>query len=348
MRILSRFTICVMLSGCLLAASFVHGREPAKHSADPVTLENLVSPQPNRKDEPLAERFSLSQAAHFLDSAALDWQKQRNCMTCHTNYAFLMARPAISADAPAHSEVRRYAERLVSERWPEKGPRWDAEVVATATVLAFNDAATTGKLHPITRQALDKMWTVQRADGGWTWLKCDWPPMESDDEFGAAFAAIGVGVAPEGYADTPAAKAGMAKLREYLKKNPPPTLHHRAMLLWAASYTPDLITGDDRKRCLYDLLSLQRPDGGWALASLGDWKRGDGSPQDVDDQRRLRDRLCDLRAASRGPGRGQIRRFSRASSGSSRTSAQAAAGSPVRCTPTASTTSATRARPSRC
>ena len=55
-------------------------------------------------------------------------------------------------------------------------------------MLAFNDAATTGKLHPVTRQALDKMWTLQREDGGWTWLKCDWPPMESDDHFGVTFA----------------------------------------------------------------------------------------------------------------------------------------------------------------
>lgn len=273
MRILHSAAFSVLLLGCTTAIS--------ARAADPVTLANFVSPQPNKTDEPLAEKFSLAQAANFLDSAALDWQKQRNCMTCHTNYAFLMARPSISADAPAHTEVRRYAEKLVSDRWPEKGPRWDAEIVATATVLAFNDAATTGKLHPLTRQALDKMWTVQREDGGWTWLKCDWPPMENDDEYGAAFAAIGVGVAPEGYADTPAAKAGMTKLREYLKKTPPPTLHHRAMLLWAASYTPDLISGDDRKRCIFDLMALQRPDGGWALASLGDWKRGDGSPQDV-------------------------------------------------------------------
>jgi hypothetical protein len=32
--------------------------------------------------------------------------------------------------------------------------------------------------------------------------------MESDDDYGVAFAAVGVGVAPEGYAETPAAKAG--------------------------------------------------------------------------------------------------------------------------------------------
>ena len=28
--------------------------------------------------------------------------------------------------------------------------------------------------------------------------------------------------------------------------------------------------------------SLQRPDGGWSLPSLGDWKRRDGTPNDKD------------------------------------------------------------------
>lgn len=261
----------------------VVGHASAVRAAEPVTLENLVPPTANDKNEAIAPQFSLTKAAEFLDSAALDWQKSRNCMTCHTNYAFLLSRPAISADAPAHREVRKYAEALVTDRWVNDKPRWDTEVVATATVLAFNDAATSGKLHPTTRSALDKMWTVQREDGGWTWIKCDWPPMESDDDYGVTFAALGVGVAPEGYADTPAAKTGMEKLKNYLKNNPPPTLHHRAMLLWAATYpaNANLISDAERKATIADLRALQHEDGGWSLSSLGDWKRGDGEPQDT-------------------------------------------------------------------
>jgi len=30
-----------------------------------------------------------------------------------------------------------------------------------------------------------------------------------------------------------------------------------------------------------EFLSLQRPDGGWAFASLGSWSRSDGKPQDT-------------------------------------------------------------------
>ena len=69
-------------------------------------------------------------------------------------------------------------------------------MIATAVTLAINDAATTGTLHPTTRRALDRIWTLQREDGGFTWLKCDWPPYEHDDYYGVVFAAFGVGLAP--------------------------------------------------------------------------------------------------------------------------------------------------------
>jgi squalene-hopene/tetraprenyl-beta-curcumene cyclase len=250
-------------------------------AAEPVTLENVVDPGPNRLDEPRAKAYSLEAATRFLDSAALMWQKQRKCFTCHTNYAYLYVRPSVSSDAPAHGEVRKFAEDLVRERWAEKGPRWDAEVVATAAALAFNDAATTGKLHPLTRQALDRMWTVQREDGGWDWIKCDWPPMESDDYYGGVLAALAAGVAPDSYAQTDAARTGLEKLRKYLRANPPPSVHHEAMLLWASTYLGDLMSEADRTAAARRLWELQQADGGWALASLGKWKREDGSPQDT-------------------------------------------------------------------
>lgn len=235
----------------------------------------------NRKDEPLAA-FSLDKAVSFLDTAAVSWTKERGCFSCHTNYAYLYARPAVSAQAPAHAEVRQALEDMVMQRWPKLKPRWDAEVVTSAAALAYNDAATTGKLHPVTRTALDRMWTVQQADGGWRWLKCEWPPMELDDHYGATLAAVAVGVAPEGYAKTPEAQKGMVKLRRYFKDNPPLNVHHRAMLLWAASYTPDLIPEKRRQAYAKELLALQHGDGGWSAASLGQYVRDDGKTQEPD------------------------------------------------------------------
>lgn len=265
--------LCLVLFSCFPQALIAY---------EDVTLENVESPVPNKADEPVAREMSLEKAAHFLDSAALTWQKERKCFTCHTNFAYLYARPAISAKVTAHQQVRAFAEELVQTRWPDQGPRWDAEIVAAAAALAFNDSATSGKLQEASRTALDRMWTVQKEDGGFSWLKCDWPPMESDDHYGVTLAAIAVGAAPDNYATTPAAEKGMQGIRRWLNANAPPTLHHQAMLLWASSYTPDLLSPEQKSATIQQLMALQKSDGGWALATLGNWERGDDLQQDTE------------------------------------------------------------------
>src|SRR5439155_26070003 len=96
------------------------------------------------------------------------------------------------------------------------------------------------------------------------------------DYYGVVFAALGVGLAPEKYAETDKAKAGLAKIKKYLQKNPAPNLHHRAMLLWASMQVDGLMTAEEREKTVKDLLALQKEDGGWSLPSLGDWKGFDG------------------------------------------------------------------------
>jgi squalene-hopene/tetraprenyl-beta-curcumene cyclase len=242
---------------------------------------------PASADEPRIERASMEQAARYLDAVALDWTRQRQCGTCHTNYAYMIARPVLGAvgDAGPMQEVRGFFERR-AEHWDdaEEGaaPRWDAEVVATAVALAINDAATTGRLHPATRKALDRMWALQRDDGGFDWLKCGWPPLEHDDYYGAVFAALGVGLAPDDYAKSPEAARGVERLRKYLSEHEPPDPHHRTFLLWASLKLDGLMGSNDREPVKDLLRSLQRPDGGWSLASLGDWNRRDGSPNPKD------------------------------------------------------------------
>ena len=88
-----------MTKACLWGIAILLTCAVPVHAAEPVTLDNVVAPEPNRADEPFAKKFSMDQALHFLDSAALDWQKSWECFTCHTNYSYLMARPTISADA---------------------------------------------------------------------------------------------------------------------------------------------------------------------------------------------------------------------------------------------------------
>ena len=259
--------------GCL--AVIVGARGASAEGGD------LKAPAPNSPEEPMAQQVSLEKAAEFLDATALGWTRQRKCGSCHTNYVYLFARPALKGIAsPAATEVRGFFEDRVTH-WETAKPRWDTEVVATAVALAVNDAATTGKLHPLSRKALDLMWPLQKEDGSWDWLKCGWPPMEHDDYFGVVYAAIGVGAAPDGYAATESAKAGIAKLREHLRAHPAPSLHHKAMLLWASSKLDGLLTPEEAQKTVEQLRALQKPDGGWSLASLGDWKRHDGNANDA-------------------------------------------------------------------
>jgi squalene-hopene/tetraprenyl-beta-curcumene cyclase len=267
-------TLVVLVLGSVGSTSGQEGERP----------EEPAKMLPNSPDEPVRAQASMASAATFLDSVALDWTRQRKCGTCHTNYPYLVARPVLKDPAPAAmAEIRHFFEERVAH-WDDakKGakPLWDAEIVSTAAALAMNDSATSGKLHPRTRQALDRVWTVQKPDGGFDWLKCGWPPLEHDDFYGAIVAALGVGHAPEGYAQTPAALAGVKQLHSYFSKNAAPSFHHQVMLLWASTRLDGLVTAEQRSATIARVRELQRADGGWNLPSLGDWKRHDGNSND--------------------------------------------------------------------
>jgi squalene-hopene/tetraprenyl-beta-curcumene cyclase len=250
--------------------------------------EPLLKPTANSASEPVAERLSLARSGDFLDAAVLAWTAEKKCASCHTSYPYLLARPMLGDPrAPALVQMRRFFEDRVAG-WDREGKGTGlpegtegvTEVVATAATLAFHDAQSTGKLHPLTRQALERMWQLQQKDGSWTWNRHELPPQEYDDYYGVVYAAIGVGHAPEGYARSDAAREGLARLKGYLKKNPPPNLHHRTMLLWASVKLTDLMSPAERAETIKALLALQREDGGWNLPSLGDWKRLNGKPND--------------------------------------------------------------------
>lgn len=245
--------------------------------------DEYPQPKPTKADEPLAKEYSPARAAEYLDGVSVNWTRSRECITCHTNMPYLTARPLLKGD-DGWKEVRTFLEKDVTS-WSAGGkPRGDTYVVATAFALAFNDAQKTGTLHKTTRAALDRMWDVQGKNGAWNWLKCDWPPLEHDDYYGATLAALAVGYAPDDYAKTDAAVAGVKKLKEYFQKTPPPDLHHTAMLLWASTKLPGLMTADEQKKAVAALKARQRKDGGWSLPSLGSYKRRDKekTPNDPD------------------------------------------------------------------
>jgi len=54
------------------------------------------------------------------------------------------------------------------------------------------------------------------------------------------------------------------------------------MLLWADAKVLNLVTADEKKKWVDELLSLQKKDGGWNSATLGTWKRHDGQEQNAE------------------------------------------------------------------
>jgi len=254
----------------------------------PITLNDVAAGLPEiTADEPLAAEFSAERAARYLDHSALNWQKTKKCATCHTNLFYLAARPALRTILPDSGEVRGLYEDYRKVRWQTKGPTeaqgfWPVVVGAG---LTLNDAQTTSALSDVAREVLDIMWTVQRDDGGWKWPHCDYAPLEIDDHYGATLAALAVGMAPEGYAQTTQATAGLAKLRVFLRNNPPKSLHHRAMLAWCSVRVEEIATEKQRDDTLAEILALQLDDGGWSTAGLlHDWRglaRSDGQPLDT-------------------------------------------------------------------
>src|SRR5262245_54978043 len=158
-----------LFAGCSAIAVFVLAIPTFATADEPLGGKPGEFPKPiaSSADEPVAKSLSLTRAADYLDRAAMTWLLEKECASCHTNYPFLMARPTLGdPKAPALNRMREFFESRVAG-WdrgkkgaglPAEDDEAVTEVVATAATLAFNDAQTTGKLHPLSRQALDRMW----------------------------------------------------------------------------------------------------------------------------------------------------------------------------------------------
>lgn len=286
-RLDSRLCRSLLMFGAALCSVVNLGYAANPAPSEDLALDDVPPPPSISAEEPLADTFSFRRAVDYLDNAALDWQQRMRCVTCHTNGLFLASRAEVAphgrANDSARDFTRKYLKRYVIDNEPPRGARGSIEgIVAATALLTISDAKTTGKLDPITRQSLDYVWTQQSEKGCWEdWLKCNWPPFEVDDHFGATLVTYAVGMAPEEYKQTPMAKEGMRKLRSYLQDHPPENRHQMAMLLLASTTCDGILAPDKRQEAIAELLSLQQSDGGWNLFALGDWQRSDGKEQDV-------------------------------------------------------------------
>ncbi len=247
------------------------------------------------------EPWDRDAAARYLDRRAAEWttfSRERQklttaCVSCHTAMPYLIARPALQGSSlpePARtlfSDVETrvtgwndakvwYDESRGAEK-PEQSR--DTESVLNALVLALRDGRANGSLSEEAKAALHHMWAQQNDDGGWSWLHFGFGPWETDgSEFwGASLAAV-AGMSPGDQAHSPAEAS--SKLRAYLRAGLSPSLsiHNRLSLLWAASAWDGLLSGEEAKRLVDDVLQHQRPDGGFRLVDLGPWPSKDGTP----------------------------------------------------------------------
>jgi len=262
-----------------------------------------------------ASSWDQKAAAAYLDQRAgwwMEWPKSARdhgtfCVSCHTAVPYALSRPALRkalAEAAPSANERRLLDNVTKRvrLWKEVAPFYSdadrgayktvesrgTESVLNALILASNDAQS-GRLSNDARTALENMWAEQQSAGekrgAWLWLRFANEPWEADDSefYGAALAAVAVGTAPGNYRSRPEIQNNLKMLREYLnRQGAAQTPINRVVLLWASAKLPGLLQPEQQKAIISEILPKQQPDGGWSLSSLsGDWKRNDGTPQEV-------------------------------------------------------------------
>ncbi len=229
-------------------------------------------------------------AAAYLDQRTEWWTGWANakrdhdtfCVSCHTATPYAIARPALRralGEAGPSAIESRLAENVTKRvrMWKDVEPFYPdqtrgipktsesrgTEAILNALILATRDAGTR-TLSDDTRLAFEP-WEAERS------------PF-----YGATLAAIAIGVAPDGYAATPAIQDRVRALREYLRKGSETAhLFNRVNLLWASGVWPELLTREQQQSIVDAVRKSQRDDGGWSVASFADWKRSDGTPLDT-------------------------------------------------------------------
>lgn len=264
---------------CLLLLSSL-----AWSAGDPYQEKPSASVQDTVK-EPLRSAFSLEAAAGYLDNRA--HLSESNCYACHSTFTYLPARSLIDPLAPEVMRTRVMLERFLTRLHdPKEAPKVKTQHIPrvrllAAVELARHDAATTGKLSPITRQAFDFIWTkLQTKDGGIDWLRVREAPQAIDNWWPVAQMALGVAAAPEKYAETELAKAGIEKLRGWFRAQVPQTLHERALTLLAHSAIGGILDEKASTEHIEAILAQQHADGGWSMVDLAPWQRKDKKPLD--------------------------------------------------------------------
>ncbi len=260
---------------------------------------------------PAAAGWDRQAAVRYLDSREAWWQTwdraQKDhgtlCVSCHTQFPYALARPtlrsALDEAAPGPQEAAMLASIEKRVRgWSQMAPFYsdalsgagkevesrNAESVLNAIILSGYDAGRPA-LSDTARLAFDNAWALQSRTGpdagAWVWQNFEYTPWESKESqyHFAALMAVAVGKAPGRYRDDPKIDPNLAALRGYLRSHyEAQPLLNKIAALWASRDFPGVTTTQQRDALLGLLSALQRPDGGWSLADLGNWERRDKTP----------------------------------------------------------------------
>jgi hypothetical protein len=255
---------------------------------DQVPEVEQTEPEKMKFDPGPVQEYSFSDGVNALVAAKQDWREKRKCVSCHTNGWGLAAQPVIAPNSEEVSVGREFAQDYLKKYLDGKvkpsGQHGSTEgMIATTAFLVMSDARSGEKMHKVTRQALGHAWERLDESGTWEdWLQCNWPPFESDAEFGPTLMLVALGELNEVSRLKKSDQRNALKLCAYLKINPPLSLHAKAMRLWAARYWPDLLRDENEaSHWRVELLNAQDADGGWSMATLAGpaWKRDGGEEQ---------------------------------------------------------------------
>lgn len=241
-------------------------------------------------------------AATYLDQRAEWWMywpgaardHETSCISCHTALPYALSRSALGG--ALGEKVLAPGERRVLDNvikrvrlWNEAKPFYGqdkalqsrgTESVLNALILATFDARNAA-LGVDTRAAFRNMWALQQTtgdeSGAWPWLNFGNQPFEAKDSvfYGAALAAVAAGTTPYNFRESPEIEGNLKLMRHYLSREyARQSLSNQAVLLWASSKLPGLLSSKQQISIVDGLLSKQQSDGGWNLSSLAWTWRG--------------------------------------------------------------------------
>jgi hypothetical protein len=247
--------------------------------------------------------WSKADASAYLDGRATYWLgwggSSRGhgtaCISCHTGLPIALAQAAVDKPAvglmsadPAElamlNDVKtRVAgwdnvvsssknDQCVAYYTDQKPAALGTESVMNALVLVNHDVRRSkGVLSPDTRTAFQYLWDEQQSDGSWRWLEFGLKPWESDGTYyGAALAAVAVGMAGKDYYSKPDIQPNIVLLRKYLRTlYAARPLHDQVVCLWASTYLPGILSADEQSDLVQQLYADQEADGGWSMTKLG-------------------------------------------------------------------------------